>query len=155
MRRVSADSGVGILGGTFDPIHRGHTKVARLVGKQLGLREVRLLPNSVPPHREQPSASVAQRLEMLRIALHGDADLRLDDRETRRPGPSWMVDTLEELRSEVGPRERLVLILGADAFGDIHNWSRWRQVFELAQVAVVARPGFQMSRPPGLSESVL
>lgn len=138
----SERSRVGVLGGTFDPVHIGHLRVAIEVRAALGLQEVRLIPSARPPHREQPQASPGQRLAMLRAAVTGDAGLLADDREVQRPGLSYTVDTLQSLRAELGDETDLVLLLGSDAYRHLHTWHRWQQIPELAHLAVIVRPGF-------------
>ncbi len=122
-------------------MHLGHLSMAETALEVLHLDRVLLIPNGRPPHRSAPEASPAQRLEMLRAATAGDSRMVVDDREIRRQGPSYTVDTLTELARESGPGTRLVLLLGADAFAEIREWSRWRQLFELAEVVVFARDG--------------
>jgi nicotinate-nucleotide adenylyltransferase len=130
---------LGVFGGTFDPVHLGHLSVAWEAAELLDA-EVRLLPASVPPHRAPPIATAAQRVAILRAALHGQSRLTLDTRELDRAGPSWTIDTLHELRAEQGDRP-LVLLLGADAFVGLTSWHRWRELFEVAHIGVLSRPG--------------
>ena len=129
-----------LLGGTFDPVHAGHLRVAWEASEALDA-EVRLMPAHVPPHRGQPVASVAQRLAILRAALKGQDRLRIDERELRRDGPSFSVDTLTELRREAGDSRSLVLLMGADAFAGLPTWHRWQDLFDLAHIGVLTRPG--------------
>ena len=129
-----------ILGGTFDPIHVGHLRAALEAAEAFGAI-VRLLPAPVPPHRPQPWASAADRLAMLKLAVDGQPQLLADDRELRRAGPSYSVDTLGELRTELGADTPLMMLVGADAFADLPSWMRWRELFELAHVVVLTRPG--------------
>ncbi|HET8897395.1 MAG TPA: nicotinate-nucleotide adenylyltransferase [Rhodanobacteraceae bacterium] len=131
---------VAVLGGTFDPVHNGHLRVAWEAADLLHA-EVRLLPANVPPHRPPPAASAAARVALLRAALAGQNRLQLDCRELERDGPSFTVDTLAELRRELGPQRALVLLVGADAFAGLASWHRWRELFELAHIAVLTRPG--------------
>lgn len=149
--RSAIAEAVGVLGGTFDPVHFGHLSMARTALEALHLDRVLLIPNGQPPHRAAPEASPAQRLEMLRAATADDPRLQVDDREIRRGGPSYTVDTLTELAAELGPETRLVLLLGADAFAEIHEWSRWRRLFDLAEVVVFAREGAR-SVPDGVPQ---
>lgn len=131
---------LAILGGTFDPVHHGHLRVAWEAAEALDA-ELRMIPSAVPPHRPQPRASAAQRLAMLRAALAGQDRLVADDRELRRAGESWTVDTLRELRAEIGPSRPLVLLVGADAFAGLSSWHHWRELFDHAHIGVLTRPG--------------
>lgn len=131
---------IGLMGGTFDPVHYGHLRAADEVRAALGLAEVRLVPAGDPPHRAAPSASAEQRLAMLDLAVPEFPGLIIDPREIAREGKSYTVLTLEELRAEV-PARPLVLIVGMDAFAGFPTWHRWREVFTLAHVVVVTRPG--------------
>lgn len=131
---------VGILGGTFDPVHFGHLRAAVEVREKLGLGEVRMLPSANPPHRAEPAASAEHRFEMLQRATSCQDFLVPDDCEMRRTGPSWMVDTLSEFR-EQSPHASLVLIIGQDAANGLHRWHRWECLFALAHIAVMRRPG--------------
>lgn len=134
------EQAVGILGGTFDPVHYGHLRPALEVREQLGLDEVRVLPSARPPHRARPAASAEHRLEMLHRATAGQECLVPDDREIQREGPSYMVDTLAHFRREFGERTPLVLIIGQDAANGLDRWHEWRRLFELAHIAVMQRP---------------
>lgn len=141
---------LAIFGGTFDPVHVGHLSVAWEASEMLDA-EVRLVPANVPPHRPPPRASAAQRVAMLRAALRGQDRLRLDTRELDRDGPSYSVDTLAGLRREEGERP-LVLLLGMDAFKGLAGWHRWRELFQLAHVGVLRRPGFDSDLPSELAD---
>ncbi len=134
---------LALLGGTFDPVHYGHLRFADDVRRALGLAEVRLVPAGDPPHRDGPSASAAERLDMLKLAVREFPGLVIDERELRRSGKSYTVLTLEELRREFPDRPLLVL-LGADALRGLPAWHRWREIFDLAHVVVVARPGVNL-----------
>lgn len=133
---------IGILGGTFDPIHYGHLRLAQEVADQLQLAEVRFVPSGTPPHRASPVAAAADRLAMVLLATAGNALFTVDARESASITPGYTVDTLTALRAEVGSAQSLVLLLGADAFLDLATWDRWHQLFQLAHIAVAYRPGF-------------
>ncbi len=133
---------IGILGGTFDPVHFGHLRLAQEVADQLQLAEVRFVPSGTPPHRAAPAAPAADRLAMVRLATSGNALFTVDPRESAGTTPGYTVDTLTALRAEAGAGQSLVLLMGADAFLDLATWSRWHQLFELAHIAVACRPGF-------------
>ncbi len=144
---------LAILGGTFDPIHNAHLRVAWEAAEFLDA-EVRLLPASVPPHRDQPIASAEQRTALVRAALSGQDRLTLDTRELRREGPSYTVDTLVELRAEIGEQRPLVLLVGADAFAGLPSWHRWRELFDLAHIGVLTRPGHDGTPPTELRTKI-
>jgi len=135
---------IGILGGTFNPIHYAHLRLAEELADALALESVRMIPASIPPHREAPRVSAQHRLEMVQLACADNARLRVDDRECRRSGPSYTVDTLRELRSELGAQQPLCLLMGVDAFVALTTWSRWEELFELAHIAIAQRPGFSL-----------
>jgi nicotinate-nucleotide adenylyltransferase len=132
---------IGVLGGTFDPVHFGHLRPALEIRQALGLDHVRFIPNRVPPHRETPWLDSAQRLALLRTAIDGEPGFKLDQRELRREGASYMVDTLDSLRADF-PEQGLCLILGMDAFLGLGNWRQWRRLPELCHLIVACRPGF-------------
>lgn len=137
-------SPLGLLGGTFDPVHHGHLRLAEEAREALDLAEVRWLPAGLPPHREAPRVSAAHRLEMVRRAVADNPAFTVDDAETRVEAPSYSVTTLERLRAGMGGRP-LVLLMGADAFLGLATWHRWRELFSLAHIGVAARPGFELS----------
>jgi nicotinate-nucleotide adenylyltransferase len=139
---ASARSAVGIFGGTFDPIHYAHLRLAEELGERLALAEVRFVPARIPPHRAAPNVTAHHRLEMVRLAVQGNARFSVDDRECRREGPSYTVDTLIELRRELGQHRPVMLIMGEDSYLALTTWSRWEQLYDLAHVVVAARPGF-------------
>jgi nicotinate-nucleotide adenylyltransferase len=130
---------IGILGGTFDPIHHGHLRLALELYERLELQQVRLLPSARPPHRDTPAVSASQRLHMLQLALADEPALVADGRELHRAGPSYMVDSLSELRAEF-PDTPLCLLLGMDAFLGLPTWHQWQRLITLAHLVVVQRP---------------
>jgi nicotinate-nucleotide adenylyltransferase len=136
---------IGLLGGTFDPIHFGHLRLAQELCEDLELGEVRFIPAGLPPHRRRPGTSARHRLEMVRMAIAGNPAFRLDEREVNRDAPSYTVDTLLELRHELGKPQPICLLLGADAFLGLTTWHEWRSLFDLAHLAVAYRPGFARS----------
>lgn len=144
---------LALLGGTFDPIHDAHLRVAWEASEFLGA-EVRLLPANVPPHREQPVADARTRAALVQAALAGQQRLVLDTRELRREGPSYTVDTLIELRAEIGEGRPLVLLVGADAFAGLPSWHRWKELFELAHIGVLTRPGHDGALPTELRTKI-
>ena len=137
---------IGILGGTFDPIHYGHLRPAQAAQRALALEEIRVVPAADPPHRRAPVATAAQRLHMAELAVRDFPSFRVDDREVRRGGPSYTVLTLESLRAEFG-RRPLCLLIGVDAFRDIETWHQWARLPELAHLVVMQRPGWAFPDP--------
>ncbi len=142
---------IGILGGTFDPIHYGHLRSAQEVMHALGLQELRLIPAAQPPHRSAPAATAEQRLEMVRLACTEFRGFVADDRELKRAGPSYTVDTLESLRVELGTRP-LCLLMGTDVFSGIERWHQWQRLPELAHFIILQRPGSDIAAPPAWAQ---
>lgn len=132
---------LGILGGTFDPVHRAHLHLARAALKQLRLDGVVWIPTGQPSHRQAPFAPAAHRLEMVRLATAGEPRFSVDATEALADEPSYTVPTLERLRLRHGAERPFVLLMGADAFLGLPTWRRWREIFDLAHVAVASRPG--------------
>jgi len=130
---------LALFGGTFDPVHYGHLRCADEARQKLNLDKLYLLPAGIPPHRNMPHANAQQRLEMLRLAQLEFPQLDIDDRETRRTGPSYMVDTLQELRTE-SPQRPLLLLIGQDAANHLHSWHHWEQLFDLCHLVILTRP---------------
>jgi len=130
---------IGILGGTFDPVHIGHLRTALELSQALPFDEIRFIPCGQPPHRHPPVANTSQRLAMLRLALGDQQGFRIDERELQRQGPSYMVDTLSSIRSDF-PAIPLCLIVGLDVFRDFDKWHRWQEILVFAHIVVVHRP---------------
>lgn len=146
--------GIAVFGGTFDPVHRGHVDAARAARAMLGFDDFRMLPAGDPPHRATTGASAGQRLAMLELALIDAPELSIDRRELDRPGPSYMVDTLAELRREA-PDHALFLVLGQDAANHLDQWHEWRRLPELAHLVIVTRPGRPADYAPELERVLL
>ena len=132
---------IGILGGTFDPIHFGHLRLAQEALEQCNLAAVRFIPSGTPPHRNVPYANAQQRLNMVRLALQGNPAFVLDEREINRTNPCYTVHTLTALRTELGAQQPLCLLVGGDAFLLLHTWHEWKQLFGLAHIVVMQRAG--------------
>ncbi|OHX21509.1 nicotinate-nucleotide adenylyltransferase [Chromobacterium sphagni] len=140
---------IGVFGGTFDPIHLAHLRMARAFAEELALDRVLLIPAGLPYHRARGArASGEQRLEMVRLAISGDARFQVDDREIRRRRPAYTVDTLRELRGELGDGAELWFLIGGDSLATLDSWKEWRQLFQLANLAVAMRPGFDWQTLP-------
>jgi nicotinate-nucleotide adenylyltransferase len=136
---------IGILGGTFDPIHYGHLRLAEEMLELADLRQIRFIPTGTPPHRDAPQVSAQHRSAMVQQAISDQPAFMLDDREVERTTPCYTVDTLRELRAELGAAQPLCLLMGGDAFLQLHTWHEWEQLFELAHIVVGYRPGFALN----------
>jgi len=155
---MPTDAAVGIFGGTFDPVHFGHLRLAEEAADTLGLAKVRWIPAGQPALRDAPQVGARQRLDMVRLAIAGNARFELDAAEVDAEQTSYTVPTLERLRhcGIYGPKQPLVLLVGADAFANMAGWHRWERLFELAHVAVAHRPGYAIKAenlPPALAEA--
>lgn len=135
---------VGILGGTFDPVHYGHLRLAEEMLELAHLRQIRFIPAGTPPHRDAPQVSAQHRSAMVQLAIADQPAFVLDEREVRRAAPCYTVDTLLELRAELGAEQPLCLLMGGDAFLQLHTWHEWERLFELAHIVVGYRPGFTL-----------
>lgn len=143
---------VAVFGGTFDPIHCGHLRTAMELDQLIGADKTLLVPAARPPLRSPPVASPEARLEMVRAAAAGIPGMEVDDRELRRDGPSWTVDTLSSLRAE-NPEAALCLLLGSDAAQSIESWHRWREILQLAHLVIAQRPGADAELPPAVLDA--
>jgi nicotinate-nucleotide adenylyltransferase len=135
---------VGILGGTFDPIHYGHLRLAEEMLELANFRKILFIPAGTPPHRDVPRVSAQHRSAMVRLAIADQPAFVLDEREVARTTPCYSVDTLRELRAEYGKEQPLCLLMGGDAFLQLDTWHAWEQLFELAHIVVGFRPGFTL-----------
>jgi nicotinate-nucleotide adenylyltransferase len=133
---------MGVFGGTFDPIHYGHLRTAFEMLQALRFEDVRFIPCGDPPHRGTTFASAAERLRMVQLAVSGHHGFTVDDRELRRDGPSYTIDTLLALREEF-PDRALGLIVGMDAFLGLPGWHRWDEFLAVAHIVVAHRPGWK------------
>ncbi len=138
---------IGIIGGTFDPIHFGHLRPALEITQALGLDEMRFIVSAKPPHRWQPKASAEDRLAMVKLAIEDTEKFILDDREYKRlidhNELSYTVDTLESIRAEIGMKKPLCMLIGMDAFQSFTQWRDWQRILELTHLVISHRPGYQ------------
>jgi len=154
LSQASAGNGpIGLLGGTFDPIHFGHLRAALELLEALALDEVAFVPCREPPHREPPQRSAQFRLELVRAAIAEEPRFRVDDRELGRARPSYTVDTLASFREEF-PRRSVCLLLGMDAFVSLPSWHRWTELVDYAHIVVAHRPGWMPPRDGELGELI-
>jgi nicotinate-nucleotide adenylyltransferase len=144
---MSKGARIGILGGTFDPVHVGHVETAFAAQRALDLDRVLVMPTGAPPHRhEQPAASRFHRFAMAALAVNGQAGLAVSDLEIGGSGPSYTFDTLTRLHATGLTAAQIFFITGADAFAEIETWKRYPDVLDLAHFVVVSRPGFPASK---------
>lgn len=136
---------MGVLGGTFDPVHFGHLRIAVECKDNLGLDELRMLPCARPPHRQQPFASAQQRFDMLQLALKNCNGITADDRELTRQGLSYTVDTLISFKKDF-PQSTLFLVVGSDSFQSLASWHQWQKILELANIVIAKRPDSKNNR---------
>ncbi|MGM0449235.1 MAG: nicotinate-nucleotide adenylyltransferase [Pseudomonadota bacterium] len=134
-----------MLGGTFDPVHNGHLRMAVELHERLGGARIRLMPCHRPPHRDQPGAEGDLRLSMLRDAVAEEPGLTVDARELEQDRVSYTAETLQQLRAELGPETPLAMVVGTDAFNAFDQWRDWMQLPGLAHIIVVNRPGFPLA----------
>jgi nicotinate-nucleotide adenylyltransferase len=136
---------IGLLGGTFNPIHNGHLHLAEAVRKKLHLDRILFIPSGNPPHKKEAEIPPAEhRLEMTRLALLGHPGFELSDIEVKRPGKSYSVETVSELK-RLYPHDRLFFIIGTDAFLDLPTWREPERLLSLCDFVVVSRPGHPFS----------
>lgn len=134
---------IGILGGTFDPIHYGHLRIAQELADGLGLDHVRVIPAGLPPHRKS-NLDAEHRMALVKLAIAGNQKFIADDREIRKATPSYTVETLKSLRDAFGASQPLCLLMGADAVLGLTSWHRWQDLFNLAHIVVAHRPGLAL-----------
>ncbi len=136
---------IGILGGTFDPVHNAHLALARAAMTGLGLSGVRWIPSGRPGHRDAPATPVEHRLAMLQLALAGEPCFTLDNADALSAEPTYTINTLARLRRELGPQVPLAFIIGTDQLMALDSWRDWQQLFESTHFAVAERPGYPMA----------
>tara|TARA_Y100000590_G_scaffold223407_1_gene252714 strand:+ start:9468 stop:10130 length:663 start_codon:yes stop_codon:yes gene_type:complete len=131
---------VGIFGGTFDPVHNGHTETIRSLLNLITFKEIRVIPNGIPPHRPSVIASTSERLQMVSMAFNSLDNIVVDDREIKRRGPSYAIDTAKEVINLYDSCSSICWIMGTDAFSSIDSWHRWEEFLDLVNIIVMSRP---------------
>lgn len=143
---------IGILGGTFNPIHFGHLRMGEELAESLHLKEVRFIPSANPPHKTAPSVAAEHRAAMVQLAINDNPKFKFDDRELHRTGASYTIDTLLSLRDELGTHTSILLFMGNDAFTKFNTWHRWQEILTQCHICLVARPYNALQKPENLSK---
>lgn len=156
MRNLREKKGVGLLGGTFDPVHKGHLAVAGHVMQAMALDAVWFIPASLPPHKPgyedgRQITAFSHRISMLKRALQSHPDYFVSDIEAKRPMPSYSIDTIHILRKQIGGETELYFIIGVDAFLEIDTWKRFQELPVLVNFVILSRPGY----PPEMAEELI
>lgn len=138
---------IGILGGTFNPIHYGHLRMAQELADTLGLSEVRFIPSANPPHKPAPAVSAEHRAAMVKLAIESNPLFKLDKIELARTGASYTIDTLIALQEKM-PEASLCLLMGSDVFRQLHTWHRWQSLLEYCHIVLVQRPNDSAGSKP-------
>lgn len=136
---------LGLMGGTFDPVHFAHLRLALDALEALDLPEIRWIPSGQPGHRDAPQASAAQRLAMLQLALADEPRFHIDDAEINQQAATYTVSMLTRLRTELGAHKPLIMLIGMDSFLALNTWRDWRKLFGLTHFAIAERPGFEFN----------
>jgi nicotinate-nucleotide adenylyltransferase len=145
---------VAIFGGTFNPVHNGHLRIAIELAELLEVDSLRMIPCALPAHRDVPSASPQQRLEMLKLGIGEQSQLLADDIELCREGPSYTIDTLRAIRQQIGSETPLYLCVGMDVLSTLDSWQDWQQLTDYCHLVVSSRPGYQIPQSGTLADWV-
>lgn len=135
---------IGLFGGSFDPIHYGHLRIAEEFLETFALDELRFIPTASPPHRPDRLSGADHRSAMLALAIANQPRFTVDNRELQRGATCYTFDTLTEIRAELAPADDLAWLIGADSFLALARWHRWQDLLKLACMAVACRPGFDL-----------
>ncbi|MGB2144761.1 MAG: nicotinate-nucleotide adenylyltransferase [Porticoccaceae bacterium] len=152
MGRSVNNMSVALLGGTFNPIHFGHLNLANCLVDYLQVESMRMIPCAIPPHRETPSVSAEQRLAMLQLAIDDHPLLTSDDLELRKSTPSYSIETVQQIRQQVGEETPLFFCIGMDSLLTIDSWHQWQQLLDYCHLAICPRPGYKLPIKGHLAE---
>jgi nicotinate-nucleotide adenylyltransferase len=132
---------IGIFGGSFDPIHKGHIESLKSVTEKLNLSKVLVIPNKVSPLKDLSVASSMEKIKMLEIAFKDSKEIEIEDYELEKKGPSFMIETLQYLDKKLGKKKHFLLIIGEDSFQSFHLWKNYRHIIKMTSILVMNRPG--------------
>ena len=132
---------IGIFGGSFDPIHKGHIESLKSVTEKLNLSKVLVIPNKVSPLKDLSVASSMEKIKMLEIAFKDFKEIEIEDYELEKKGPSFMIETLQYLDKKLGKKKHFLLIIGEDSFQSFHLWKNYRHIIKMTSILVMNRPG--------------
>ena len=134
---------IGIFGGSFDPIHKGHIESLKSVTEQLNLSKVLVIPNKVSPLKDLSVASSLEKIKMLEIAFKDFKEIEIEDYELKKEGPSFMIETLQYLDKKLGKKKHFLLIIGEDSFQSFHRWKNYQHIIKMTSLLIMNRPGLK------------
>ena len=140
---MSKNDYIGVFGGSFDPIHKGHIESLKSVTEKLSLSKVLIIPNKVSPLKDLSVASSLEKIKMLEIAFKDFKEIEIEDYELKKEGPSFMIETLQYLEKKLGKKKHFLLIIGEDAFQSFHRWKNYQHIIKMTSLLVMNRPGLK------------
>ena len=138
---MSKNDYIGVFGGSFDPIHKGHIESLKSVTEKLKLSKVLVIPNKVSPLKDLSVASSLEKIKMLEIAFKDFIEIEIEDYELKKEGPSFMIETLQYLEKKLGKKKHFLLIIGEDSFQSFHRWKNFQHILKMTSLLVMNRPG--------------
>ena len=146
---------VALFGGSFNPVHFGHLRIATELAEQLQVESIRMMPCAFPPHRDETEVTANQRLKMLHLAIGEHVLLQAEDIELQRPAPSYSVDTVRLIREQIGPETPLFLCIGMDSLNGLNSWHDWQKIQDYCHIVVSSRPGYKVPESGVLADWII